>query len=182
MHGGVIEARSEGVGKGSEFVARLPAYAGAAASPVESIQAPTVPASKPPAAVSGTGKRVLVVDDNVDTAQSLARLLSRRGYDVAVAHDGPSGERVADRFAPEICLLDIGLPGFDGYELARRLRTGGPCQNAMIIAISGYAQHGDRTQSRVAGFDAHFAKPVDLDKLFEQLGSPQGTSEAKANR
>jgi CheY-like chemotaxis protein len=172
MHGGVIEAHSEGLGRGSEFIARLPllaaaeteAQSGAGNGAVASAQIP----SRQELSLA-RGKRVLVVDDNVDTARSMGRLLTKRGFEVSLAYDGPSGEQAAREFAPEICLLDIGLPGFDGYELARRLRAGGPCQDALIVAISGYAQEGDRQRSRVAGFDAHLAKPVDLDKLFDLM-------------
>ncbi len=172
MHGGVIQAKSAGVGAGSEFTVRLPRHTSVAHA-VNNVEVPPPEPVVPVAPSTPVGKRVLVVDDNTDTARSLARLLSRRGYEVSVAHDGPSGERAAHEFEPEVCLLDIGLPGFDGYELARRLRASGPCQEALMIAISGYAQEGDRQRSRVSGFDAHFAKPVDLDKLFEHMAAAQ---------
>lgn len=166
LHGGRIIARSDGLGHGSEFTARfLARMAPGQIQPTDAIEPP----AKPDTETAGGGVRVLIVDDNADTTQSLARILTRRGYETFTALDGPAGERVALEKSPQICLLDIGLPGFDGYELARRLRAAGPCMDALMIAISGYAQAGDRNRSRVSGFDAHLAKPVELEKLLELM-------------
>ena len=117
---------------------------------------------------------MLVVDDNVDTARGLARLLKLLGHDVRVAHDGPTAIEVARAHRPEIVLLDIGLPGMDGYEVARRLRAEECCKDALIIAVSGYGQQEDLRRSQEAGFDHHLVKPVDYDALMT-LFAPQGS-------
>ena len=111
----------------------------------------------------------MLVDDNNDTVQSLARLLKRRGYTVETALDGNNGLRKALEFHPQICLLDIGLPGMDGYELARRLRAEENMDPLLMIAISGYGQKEDRIRSQEAGFDYHLVKPVDINSLLELL-------------
>ena len=111
-------------------------------------------------------RRILLVDDNRDTVHSLSNLLTRRGHEVATAFDGLAGLQLAHEFKPDVMLLDLGLPGLDGYELARRLRAEGFTKTP-IIAISGYAQEGDRKRSRAAGFNYHFAKPVDFEALAE---------------
>jgi CheY-like chemotaxis protein len=108
---------------------------------------------------------VLVVDDNVDTATGLARLLTRRGYIVQVAYDGNSALAAARKLSPAIILLDIGLPGIDGYDVARHLREDPRCSNALVIALSGYGQDEDRRRSRAAGFDHHLVKPVSFDEV-----------------
>jgi CheY-like chemotaxis protein len=112
---------------------------------------------------------VLVVDDNTDTARGLARLLRLLGHDVRLAHSGPEGLEAARDFRPGAVLLDIGLPGMDGYEVARRLRQG-ECPEVLIIAITGYGQDEDRQRSRAAGIDHHLVKPVDHDALLAVLG------------
>jgi len=155
MHGGTITASSEGLGKGSEFVVRLPA------------------ATRPTAVASvnkGSGDampsaRILVVDDNADTSRSMARLLKLMGHEVTTAQSGPEAIEAARAHPPEIVLLDIGLPGMDGYEVAKRLRQAASCEHAVIVAVSGYSQEVDRRHSLEAGFDHHLAKPVDLDAL-----------------
>jgi CheY-like chemotaxis protein len=108
------------------------------------------------------------VDDNQDTVQSLARLLSLRGHQVATAFDGVAALKLAQEFQPDFLLLDLGLPGLDGYELARRLRIEGFARTP-IVAISGYAQASDRARSREAGFNYHFAKPVDFEALADLI-------------
>ncbi len=108
------------------------------------------------------------MDDNQDTVHSLARLLTMRGHQVATAFDGVAALKLAHEFHPDILLLDLGLPGIDGYELARRLRAEGFSQTP-IVAISGYAQASDRARSREAGFNYHFAKPVDFDALADLI-------------
>lgn len=160
LHGGTITATSEGVGRGSTFIVRLPTIS--ASEPVMMPQNPStpVPASRQ--------RRILLVDDNQDTVHSLARLLSLRGHEVATAFDGVAALKIAQEFQPDFLLLDIGLPGLDGYELARRLRAQGFTRTP-IVAISGYAQEGDRMRSREAGFNYHFAKPVDFEALAELI-------------
>jgi CheY-like chemotaxis protein len=108
------------------------------------------------------------VDDNVDAATTLSWLLAEKGYIVEVAHDGTAGLEAAYTHKPHILLLDIGLPGIDGYELARRLRKDG-FKSALMIAISGYAHEADVERARIAGFDRHLAKPVDFDVLIKAL-------------
>jgi signal transduction histidine kinase/DNA-binding response OmpR family regulator len=163
MHDGSVRAFSEGQGRGSEFVVQLPLAPVAADSPAQSNGA--VP-SEPGAPVRF---RVLIVDDNVDAADSLAMLLGLLGHEVDLAYDGPSALEAAGRFQPQVVLLDIGLPILDGYEVARRLRTASP--ELLLIAVSGYGQESDRERSRQAGFDQHLIKPVDFDVLQGLLAS-----------
>ncbi|HUQ10673.1 MAG TPA: response regulator [Steroidobacteraceae bacterium] len=165
LHGGTISAFSEGAGCGSMFKIRLPLLHEAALE----LPLPVSRAAAAPAVSStASAKRVLIVDDNVDSAITLSWLLGQHGYVVEVAHDGTSGLKAAQEFRPDIFLLDIGLPGINGYELARRLRAEG-FASAHLVAISGYAHEADMERSRTAGFDRHFAKPVDLDELVRSL-------------
>ena len=165
LHGGRVEARSDGLGRGSEFIVRLPRVAAAAV-------AATTPAAPPPTGkptAAAAPRRVLIVDDNVDAAQLLAEVLELSGYQTALAHDGPTALTAALRFAPDIALLDIGLPVMDGYELAAHLRSAlGPAA-PRIVALTGYGQKHDRERSRAAGFDSHLVKPVDAETLLRAL-------------
>ena len=163
LHGGSVAAESEGVGKGSTFTVRLPAADPAERPPRNGHSATATPTPR-------TGTRILVVDDNVDTAAGLSRLLTRRGYFVELAHDGPSAVEKARAFAPAAVLLDIGLPGMDGYEVARHLRADPATVGSVILALSGYGQEEDRTRSRAAGFDHHLVKPIDFAVLQTLLG------------
>jgi len=166
MHGGSVEAHSEGIGSGCRFIVRLPLVATAlpASAPVD----PPRTAAAPAPAGSGAF-RVLVVDDNVDSAESLAEVLEMGGREVRVAHDGPSALTVAGDFRPQAIVLDIGLPGLTGHEVARRIRAEAWGRDIHLIALSGWGQAEDRQRSRDAGFDAHFVKPVDLDELETAL-------------
>ena len=157
LHGGTVVARSAGLGAGSEFEIRLPATTRAAGTH-HRVQ------SRPPPSGSAS-RRILVVDDNVDSAEMLREMLEAVGHEVALAHDGPLALVTADSFAPEVALLDIGLPVMDGYELGRRLRASAP--SCRLIALSGYGQAHDRAQSKASGFEAHLVKPVDLDHLLQ---------------
>ncbi|MEP6673183.1 MAG: ATP-binding protein [Chthoniobacter sp.] len=161
MHGGTVEAFSEGPGTGTTFTVRLPAAPDALS--------PSAPQAVAVAIGEGAGRRLLLVDDNRDTATGLGRLLTRRGYEVHLAHQGPEALELARRLAPGIVLLDIGLPGMDGYEVARRLRSDASGAKALIVAISGYGQEEDRVRSREAGFDHHLVKPVDFEELRDIL-------------
>jgi CheY-like chemotaxis protein len=153
LHGGRISAHSAGLGQGTEFIVRLPLAAAAVSLP--SMAAPSVPCA------AGAGRRVLVVDDNRDAADSLAMLLSMHGYSVEVAGDGSMAlERAAD-FQPEIMLLDIGMPGLNGYELARRIRQQPWGGATRLAAITGWGQAEDKARAQAAGFDHHLTKPVD---------------------
>ncbi|MFO0891802.1 MAG: response regulator [Isosphaeraceae bacterium] len=110
-----------------------------------------------------------MVDDNLDNATGLARLLTLLGHDVQVAHDGPASIELARATRPEVVLLDIGLPGMDGYEVVRRLRAEDCCRDSLIIAVSGYGHPEDVRRSKAAGFDHHLIKPVDYDALMTLL-------------
>ena len=160
LHGGSVTATSQGAGRGSEFVVRLPA-----AGPAEPDPAPEAPARD--RAVDGS--RVLVVDDNADAARGLARLLNRLGHAVRVAHGGPEAIEAAREHRPGVVLLDIGLPGMDGYEVAARLRGEPCCRGALLIAVTGYGQERDRRRAEESGFDHHMVKPVDYDHLIKLL-------------
>ncbi|HEY6476350.1 MAG TPA: ATP-binding protein [Polyangia bacterium] len=161
MHGGAVAASSDGPGRGSEFVVRLPL-----ATPVR---------DAPPAAKlgAGNGLRVLVVDDNVDAAQALQYLLKHLGHEVTIAHDGPRALAAADRVRPDLILLDIGLPGMDGFAVAAGLRKAGHDRVA-LVALTGYAQDEDRRRSSQAGFDRHLIKPVDTAALLSLTAEVAG--------
>lgn len=162
MHGGTATAKSEGPGKGSEFTVTLPALP----QPLATETAAPSLAPRPQREA-----RILVVDDNLDTATGLARLLRLLGHDIRTAHDGPSAVAEALAFRPEFILLDIGLPGMDGYQVARQLRQEG-LHDTIIIAISGYGQEEDRRRSEAAGFDHHLVKPVDYNALIPLITQP----------
>jgi len=169
MHGGRIAAYSDGPGTGAEFVARLPLAPSLARPESRSAPAPAAPATADAAGRPGAPARVLVVDDNVDAANSLAMVLESIGLPHRVAHDGEAALREADAFAPQVVLLDIGMPGMDGYEVARRLRRQPATRDAILVAVTGWGQPQDRRRSREAGFDHHFAKPVDIGALTALL-------------
>jgi signal transduction histidine kinase len=163
LHGGTVSAFSDGPGKGSEFVLELPLALVEQEAGVDSTRRWSAlrQAGTPPKT-----SRVLVVDDNRDGADMLADFLTGMGYEVAVAYDGPSALTVADSFKPHTCVLDIGLPVMDGYELARILRQSQVLpQRLRLIAVTGYGQDSDRLRSAEAGFDAHLVKPVQIDEL-----------------
>lgn len=162
LHGGSVEARSPGLGAGSEFVVRLPALPGAAQR-----REPVV--STPPAELAPL--RVLVVEDNRDAAESLADLLGLWGAEVRVVGDGGAALKAAGTAPPDVMLLDIGLPGMDGYELARNLRRLPGLRQVVLVALTGYGQDQDRHRSREAGFDHHLVKPVHPDELHRILKS-----------
>ncbi|HZF11583.1 MAG TPA: response regulator [Thermoanaerobaculia bacterium] len=114
--------------------------------------------------------RVLVVEDNLDAAVTLVDLLTLWGYEVSAVHDGLAAVEVAPEYRPDVVLLDIGLPGIDGYEVARRLRRRSELDGLLVVAVTGYGQEGDRQRAREAGFDHHLVKPVDLETLRRLLG------------
>jgi len=161
LHGGEVEARSPGPRLGSTFTVRLPAVARVEAPPELDNRLSTAFRS-----ASGAW-RVLVVDDNDDARMLLADVLSALGHDVRVAGDGDAALEVVRDFIPEIGILDIGLPGMDGYELATKLRPALP--DVRLIALSGYSQPADRARSQAAGFDLHMVKPVELRRLLEAM-------------
>jgi signal transduction histidine kinase len=166
MHDGNVEAFSEGPGRGSEFVVRLPLLPDGVAAPDggESIRA-----VEP--RVASASRRILVVDDNRDSAESLATLLRLIGNEVRTAHDGRQALEVAADYQPDMVLLDIGLPVLNGYEVARRLRTDPAYGRAVLVALTGYGSEEDRHRSHSSGFDHHMVKPVDFDVLQTLLTS-----------
>ena len=161
MRGGRTEAFSPGLGKGSQFVVRLPVPPAA--------RAPSANGTAPAAGPARSARRVLVVDDNLDAVESLALLLRLQGHEVRTACDGPTALETAAAFRPEVVLLDIGLPQMDGYEVARRLREQVGLKEALLVAVTGYGQEEDRRQSDAAGFDAHLVKPADPAVLLKLL-------------
>jgi CheY-like chemotaxis protein len=168
LHGGEVRAASAGPGRGSEFTVTLPA---------RPAPAPAVAAPKPARSAAGPApRRVLVVDDNVDAAESLGRLLRLLGHEVAVAHDGPAALDAFAAARPEVVFLDIGLPGMDGYEVSRRLRGSRAGSDALLVALTGYGQDEDRARSREAGFDHHLVKPVDPAAIEDLLAAPASPS------
>jgi two-component system CheB/CheR fusion protein len=165
MHGGRVRASSAGPGLGSEFIVRLPALpADATAADGQAEGEAVQPA--------GSGRRVLVVDDNVDAAESAAVLLRLMGHEVETAHDGHSALQAVCTFRPEVVMLDIGLPGMSGYEVAKALRSQPQHASLMLVAVTGYGQEEDRRQSQEAGFDRHLVKPVDVAVLEALFAGP----------
>jgi len=173
LHRGSVEALSEGLGCGSEFIVRLPMLVepAAAAAPAPAALANGESASH------GERLRAVVVDDNVDAAESLADLLRLFGHEVHVLHDGPTGLAAAQRLRPDLVLLDLGLPGMDGFEVARRLRAD-PDFEAVMVAVSGYGRDEDRRASRDAGMKHHFVKPIDFPALRALLDSLSAARQA----
>jgi CheY-like chemotaxis protein len=163
LHEGKVTVHSEGLGRGSEFTIRLPRLQKETETPTAGNQTNVL------SQVSGL--RIMVVDDNVDAAAMLALLLEFNGHQVTVEHDpGPALQRAAsERF--DVFLLDIGLPGMDGTELARRLRALPVGRHALMVAITGYGQHFDRKNALKAGFDHYFVKPIEPSKLLIVLGN-----------
>ncbi len=162
LHGGTVEAHSV-VGQGSEFVVRLPLLLTSTAPSPSPLIEPTRP--------NQPGCTVLIVDDNVDSAQSLKMLLELSGHVVRVAYDGPTGLDAALAQRPDVVLLDIGLPGLTGFEVARRIHREHTLETTVLIAVTGYGQHEDRQRSRDAGFDHHLAKPADFVELERILAT-----------
>lgn len=173
LHGGSVEARSSGVGKGSEFVVRLP-----------TVRRRIPHGARSPGAhgrAVAQRRRVLVVDDNVDAAETLGELLEVWGHEVRVVYDGIAAVEAVDDEAPDVVLLDIGLPGRDGYSVARQLRGEAGLPHLLLIAITGYGQETDRQLSVEAGFDHHFTKPVDLEQLQRILDQEAADLSATGN-
>jgi CheY-like chemotaxis protein len=156
-----VEAKSAGPGQGSEFILRLPRLMNRATA-----QGHTAPGTQPQ---PDGALRVMVVDDNEDAALMLATLLEAQGHNVTVEYDGRGALARARLESPQVMLLDIGLPGMDGYELARHLRAMPETAGAVLVALTGYGQSRDRHDAERAGFNHHLVKPADLSRLIEIL-------------
>lgn len=168
MHEGSVSAHSEGVGKGAIFTVRLPLAGGEALDPIPKAPRRT---SKPL-----KGRRVLIIDDNRDSNQTISMLLEIAGHEVMSSFDGASGLKLMKSFDPEVVLLDIGLPEVDGYEVVRRLMADPATRNAYVIALTGYGQENDMAQAKKAGFDAHLLKPARMEDMLKLIsGQPKNS-------
>jgi CheY-like chemotaxis protein len=168
LHGGRMEARSAGVGLGSEFIVRLPAF--------ETVPQPVAAGAGITRGDNGAKappRHILIVEDNLDGAASLAMLLEMLGHDVEVAHDGPAALLTTKRAHFDFVLLDIGLPEMNGYEVAARLRERDDLADTTLIAMTGYGQEKDKQRARRAGFDCFLTKPVDMTALNNILAGPR---------
>ena len=159
LHGGQVNATSPGAGRGSTFAVRLPLIA-----------APTARVGAPSKAAPVCAKRVLVVEDNVDAAHSVGTVLELAGHSVAYAHDGAAGLKAATDFCPNVCVVDIGLPGMSGYELVAQLRQLPESEEMVFLALTGYGSERDRALAKDAGFHHHFTKPVEPQALLDIVG------------
>jgi CheY-like chemotaxis protein len=165
LHGGTVEASSAGPGRGASFLVRLP-----------SIPPPSVPEPWARATAESRARgHVLVIEDNADVRESLVLILEQAGYRVTCAGDGPGGVEAALRSRPEVMLVDVGLPGFDGHEVARRVRAAPESASTLLVALTGYGQEQDQRQARAAGFDLHLVKPVDPERLLALLAERTGS-------
>ncbi len=160
-HGGSVEATSAGLGKGSTFTIRFPR--------VEAQTGAAAPQPEPLAKPASSGKRVLIVDDNVDAAETLAMMLELLGQQTRQAHEGVGAIKAAQEYQPELIFMDIGLPGLSGHEVAAKLRGELGMRDTFIVALSGYGTDEDRRKSMRAGFDSHLVKPLDPSALPEIL-------------
>jgi CheY-like chemotaxis protein len=172
LHGGSVDARSEGSGRGSEFVVRLPAVAEEDAPVAQETPAPA-------RAKAQQRRRVLIVDDDVDAAEMLAQALKDAGHEVREEHDGTSALVAAAQFQPDVVLLDLGLPGMGGIEVARRLRAYPQLAGVRIVALTGSSQPAERTRSAAVGIESHLVKPVDLDTVMDAIGASRAGARSK---
>jgi len=168
LHGGKLEAHSDGVNRGAEFILCLPVAAPASAA--------ATPHASEPGGTAAVARRVLVVDDNADAASTLGQLLKSLGHETRVVHDGPAALVAAAEFRPDVVLLDIGMPGMDGYEVARRLNALKGERKFRIVAVTGWGQEADRERAKEAGFDQHVVKPVDVGLLSRIVEERNGAT------
>lgn len=184
MHGGSVTAHSDGLGRGSEFVIRLPLFihdpAGESDTKLHTRSALEQSMINAEGTATRTQRRILVADDNNDALESLATLLQLSGHEVYTAANGAIALESAEQNRPEVALLDIGMPKLDGYEVARRIRAQPWGQHITLVALTGWGQDSDRRRSQEAGFDSHLVKPLDLDKLTELLAALPSSSGAAA--
>jgi len=162
LHGGTLVARSEGLGRGSEFKVRIPRR-------MLSRVVPVTPRHKPRAPT--IHRRILIADDNHDAGESLAMLLRIEGHDVSVVYNGQQAVAKIEALPPDIALLDIGMPRLSGYEVARIVRRKFGADSPLLIAITGWGQESDKARALAAGFDLHFTKPIDAERMLEVLGA-----------
>jgi CheY-like chemotaxis protein len=171
MHGGSVTASSEGAGRGSQFVIRLPLYTGETLT--ENAKEPAARRSQ----AAAVCRRILVADDNSDALESLSEVLRLQGHEVFSAANGSLAVEVAERNLPDVALIDIGMPLLDGYEVARRIRAQRWGKRVTLLALTGWGQEADRRRSSEAGFDLHLVKPLDVAKLSELLANlPAGAA------
>lgn len=175
LHGGRVWAESEGLGTGCRVTVALPAHA-VLAGELTDTPAPTVRGA--PAA--GPNSRILVVDDLAASAETLMTLLEMEGFEVRIAHEGMAALKIAQEFRPDVVLLDIGLPGMNGFEVANRLRGLPECRDALLIALTGYGEAESRSRSAQAGFDFHMVKPADVNLLLSLLADPREARKVQA--
>jgi signal transduction histidine kinase/DNA-binding response OmpR family regulator len=180
LHGGRVVAHSEGVGRGAEVMVHLPAQLALPVQVPVPVPVP-VPASggRAPMIRTKSASRILVVDDLAASAETLMTLLEMEGFEVKVASEGMAALKIAEAFRPDVVLLDIGLPGMNGFEVAHRLRTQPESRNALLIALTGYGEAESRSRSVQAGFDFHMVKPADVNLLLSMLADPQQARKAK---
>jgi CheY-like chemotaxis protein len=172
LHGGSVRATSQGIGCGCEVVVRLPRAVPVAASADAHRHTRSAPAVR-------LGRRVLIVDDNVDAARTMADALDLAGYDTRVAFDGPAALDAAIGFEPDAVLLDLGLPLMDGYEVAREMIARPSARNPVLVAVTGYGQLSDQERTRAAGFSSHITKPIETPQIvavLERLLTPEPTA------
>jgi CheY-like chemotaxis protein len=161
MHGGTVQAHSAGLGHGSEFVIRLP---------LSIRKQQTMTPEDEPDAEKSSRKKLLVVDDNPDAAKSLAMLLRLSGHEVQMVHSGQAAIETATAYLPDVIFLDIGMPGMDGYEVARAIRKNPELSKIVLAALTGWGQEEDRRRTAEAGFDHHLVKPIEPQLLESLLG------------
>ncbi len=170
QHGGKVEARSEGLGCGSEFTVRLPVALG-------TVPAPRLEGDRE--APSAVRRRILVADDNRDSADSLAMMLSLTGHDTRAVYDGSDAVEEAASYHPDVIVLDVGMPTLDGYEAARRIRSAPWSNGVVLVALTGWGQEEDRARARSAGFDFHLTKPASLEALVKLINGTASVAEVK---
>jgi two-component system CheB/CheR fusion protein len=164
MHGGTVQVYSDGEGKGCEFVVRLPLS--------DKRETEAEPPANPTHPVRGSlkeGATIVLVEDQADSREALCELLSQEGFACRTAENGAEGLALIDEVLPDVAILDVGLPGMDGFEMARRLRSDPRHVGLFLIALTGYGQASERTRGREAGFDEHLVKPVNIDEFLRLL-------------
>jgi CheY-like chemotaxis protein len=179
LHGGRVEARSDGPGQGTEVTVTLPGRLDTPAVPALGT-APSDTMAIATVAATAVPSRILVVDDLLASAETLMTLLEMEGFEVKVANEGLAALRIAQDFRPDVVLLDIGLPGMNGFEVAHQLRNQPASRDALLIALTGYGEAESRNRSAEAGFDFHMVKPADVNLLLSMIANPDEARRSKA--